>query len=54
MQELNFKLIIKDALLVLCSVIAGYYLIDQIKPMMYESASSIVKSPVIFTDAPNF
>ena len=53
-EELNFKLIIKDALLVLCSVIAGYYLIDQIKPMMYESASSIVKSPVIFTDAPNF
>ena len=48
------NIIIKDALLILCSVIAGYYLTDQIKPMMYENASSIVKSPIIFTDAPNF
>jgi hypothetical protein len=53
-EELNFKLIIKDALIVLCSVIAGYYLTEQLKPMMYENANSIVKTPVIFTDTPNF
>jgi hypothetical protein len=53
-EELNFKLIIKDALIVLCSVIAGFYLSDQLKPMMYENANSIIKAPVIFTDAPNF
>ena len=53
-EELNFKLIIKDALIVLCSVIVGFYLTEQLKPMMYENASSIIKTPIIFTDAPNF
>jgi hypothetical protein len=53
-EELNFKLIIKDSLLVLFSVIVGYYLTEQLKPMMYENASSSIKTPVIFTDTPNF
>ena len=53
-EELNFILFIKDALIVLCSVIAGFYLTEQIKPMMYENASSIIKAPIIFTDTPNF
>jgi hypothetical protein len=51
-EELNFKLIIKDALIVLCSVIGGFYLKEQLNPMMYENSSS--KSQVIFTDTPNF
>jgi hypothetical protein len=44
------KLLIRDALIVYFSVIAGHYLLIQINPIMNVGGST----PQIFTDNPNF
>lgn len=44
------KLLIRDALIVYFSVIAGHYLLIQINPIMHAGGST----PQIFTDNPNF
>ena len=45
-----FKLLIRDALVVYFSVIAGHYLLIQINPIMHKGGSA----PQVFTDNPDF
>lgn len=47
------KLLIRDALLVYFSVVAGYFIIDQINPILKGGAFKPNVSPV-FTDNPSF
>ena len=47
------KLLIRDSLLVYFSVIAGHFVIDQLKPIMQEGGESSI-SPAVFTDNPGF
>jgi len=44
------KLLIRDALIVYFSVIAGHYLLIQVNPIMHSGGSV----PQIFTDNPDF
>jgi hypothetical protein len=46
------KLLIRDTLVVYISVILGYYIVDQLKPVIHESAAPT--APVAFTDNPPF
>ena len=50
------KLLIKDALLVYFSVIIGYFIIDQLKPIINVSGSinNVNSNPLIFTGEPEF
>jgi hypothetical protein len=47
------KLLIRDALLVYVSVVSGYFILEQLKPIMQEGGSSSVVTQV-FTDNPEF
>ncbi len=46
------KILIRDALLVYFSVVAGGFIIEQLKPVIDET--TIPNSPLVFTDNPNF
>ena len=45
------KFLIRDTLVVYFSVIAGYFIIEQIQPVM---EGGIPSSPAVFTDNPEF
>ena len=47
------KLLIRDALLVYFSVLSGYFILEQLKPMLQDGGSSSIITPV-FTDNPEF
>ena len=47
------KLLIRDTLLVYFSVISGYFIMEQIKPML-ETTSETLSAPPVFTDNPEF
>jgi len=47
------KLLIRDALLVYLSVVAGYFILEQLKPVIQNGGGSIINTPV-FTDNPGF
>jgi hypothetical protein len=47
------KLLIRDALVVYLSVISGYFILEQLKPMIQDAGSSSIVTPV-FTDNPEF
>ena len=46
------KLLIRDALLVYFSVIAGYFILEQLKPILNKENSSTTTQ--VFTDNPDF
>ena len=46
------KLLVRDSLLVYISVVFGYFILDQLKPVINESDVSI--EPLAFTDNPPF
>ena len=47
------KLLIRDFLLVYCSVIVGYLILEQLKPVMQLGGETSFVTPV-FTDNPGF
>ena len=47
------KLLIRDALLVYLSVVAGYFILEQLKPVIQNGGGNIINIPV-FTDNPGF
>jgi hypothetical protein len=47
------KLLIRDTLLVYFSVIFGYFIMEQLKPVL-EIAGEAVSTPQVFTDNPEF
>lgn len=47
------KLLVRDTLLVYFSVIFGYFIMEQIKPVL-EIAGETVTTPSVFTDNPEF
>lgn len=47
-----FKILIRDSLLVYVSVISGYFILDQLKPVINEI--EITSTPLVFTDNPSF
>lgn len=53
-EDLNIKLLLRDTLILFFSVIAGYYLIEQINPMIYGSEKQSLTNPQVFTDNPAF
>lgn len=54
-EEINIKLVFRDTLIVFFSVIVSYYLLEQLKPMIYgEYSSSSNTHPQVFTDNPSF
>ena len=46
------KLLIRDALLVYFSVISGYFILEQLKPIIQDGGS--ISTPQVFTDNPSF
>ena len=46
------KLLIRDTLVVYISVVLGYYIVDQLNPVINES--SVLNAPIAFTDNPPF
>jgi hypothetical protein len=48
------KFLIRDSLLVYFSVIAGNFIIEQLKPVIQEGGESGVTNPAVFTDNPGF
>ena len=53
-EDIDLKMVLKDTLIVFCSVVTGTLLVDQLKPMIYENAEKLIKNPPIFTDLPSF
>jgi hypothetical protein len=47
------KLLIRDAILVYLSVVSGYFILEQLKPIMQDGGSSAVATQVL-TDNPEF
>ena len=47
------KLLIRDTLLVYFSVISGYFIMEQIKPVL-ETVGENISAPQVFTDNPEF
>jgi hypothetical protein len=47
------KFLIRDTLLVYFSVISGYFIMEQLKPVL-ETASETISAPQVFTDNPEF
>ena len=47
------KLLIRDTLIVYFSVIFGYFIMEQLKPVL-EIAGEAVSTPQVFTDNPEF
>jgi hypothetical protein len=48
------KFLIRDSLLVYFSVIAGNFVLDQLKPVIHEGGEAAVTNPAVFTDNPGF
>jgi hypothetical protein len=48
------KFLIRDSLLVYFSVIAGNFVLDQLKPVIQEGGEAVVTNPAVFTDNPGF
>jgi hypothetical protein len=48
------KFLIRDSLLVYFSVLAGNFVIEQLKPVMQEGGEGVVTNPAVFTDNPGF
>ena len=48
------KFLIRDSLLVYFSVIAGNFVIEQLKPVIQEGGEAAVTAPAVFTDNPGF
>jgi|UniRef100_A0A6C0HDW6 hypothetical protein len=48
------KFLIRDSLLVYFSVIAGNFIMEQLKPVIQEGGEAAVSNPVVFTDNPGF
>lgn len=46
------KVLIRDALLVYISVVAGGFIVDQLKPVIEEG--DLPNAPLVFTDNPEF
>jgi hypothetical protein len=47
------KLLVRDSLLVYVSVISGYFIINQLQPVIHENIT-INATPLAFTDNPPF
>jgi len=47
------KLLIRDTLLVYFSVISGYFIMEQLKPVL-ETVGENISAPQVFTDNPEF
>lgn len=47
------KLLVRDSLLVYFSVILGYFIINQVNPLINGGSSNVITTPV-FTDNPEF
>lgn len=47
------KLLIRDTLLVYFSVISGYFIMEQLKPVL-ETVGESISTPQVFTDNPEF
>jgi hypothetical protein len=47
------KLLIRDTLLVYFSVIIGYFIMEQLKPVL-ETVGENISAPQVFTDNPEF
>ncbi len=47
------KLLIRDTLLVYFSVIVGYFIMEQLKPVL-ETVGENISAPQVFTDNPEF
>jgi hypothetical protein len=48
------KLLMRDALLVYFSVIIGYFILEQLKPIIQNAGGEINKNTPVFTDNPGF
>jgi len=48
------KFLIRDSLLVYFSVVAGSFVVDQLKPVMQEGGDGAILNPAVFTDNPGF
>jgi len=46
------KFLIRDSLIVYISVISGFFIINQVEPII--EGGSKISSPVVFTDNPSF
>ena len=44
------KLLVRDSLIVYISVVSGYYILEQLKPVMQNGGAT----PIVFTDNPQF
>ena len=49
-----FKFLLRDALIVYFSVICGYFILQQIKPMIQQGAGDGPTTTPVFTDNPEF
>lgn len=48
------KFLIRDSLLVYFSVVAGTFVVEQLKPVIQEGGEGAVINPAVFTDNPGF
>lgn len=48
------KLLIRDALIVYFSVISGYFILEQVQPMLEGEKGNILKNIPVFTGNPEF
>ena len=48
------KLLIRDALLVYFSVVSGYFILEQLKPVMQTGGALSTGPTPVFTDNPEF
>jgi hypothetical protein len=47
------KLLVRDSLLVYISVVAGYFILNQLQPVIHETVTTNT-TPLVFTDNPPF
>lgn len=48
------KLLVRDTLLVYFSVICGYFIMEQLKPVLEIAGESVSTTPQVFTGNPEF
>jgi hypothetical protein len=48
------KLLVRDALFVFISVIFGYFIIEQLKPIIHQGGANSNLTTAVFTDNPGF
>ena len=48
------KLLLRDSLLVYFSVICGYFILEQLKPMINQVGGDVASITPVFTDNPGF